>query len=241
MLDSILSSVSTTVSLSLPQLLLCTAASLAMGLGIALVYMYKNTYSKNFVVTLALLPAMVQIVILLVNGNLGTGVAVVGAFSLVRFRSVPGSAREISAILFAMLLFGGETLKDFAFAMAIGLATGMGYVGVALLFLILVGLMTLLLTRLRFGESRAQEKELRITIPESLDYSGIFDDLFAKYTKRAELVRVKTSGMGSLYELHYRVALREPVIEKAFLDDLRCRNGNLTISCGPVSTVRDEL
>ena len=154
------------------------------------------------------------------------GVAVVGAFSLVRFRSVPGSAREISAIFFAM---------------AIGLATGMGYVGVALLFLILVGLMTLLLTRLRFGESRAQEKELRITIPESLDYSGIFDDLFAKYTKRAELVRVKTSGMGSLYELHYRVALREPVIEKAFLDDLRCRNGNLTISCGPVSTVRDEL
>ena len=124
MLDSILSSVSTTVSLSLPQLLLCTAASLAMGLGIALVYMYKNTYSKNFVVTLALLPAMVQIVILLVNGNLGTGVAVVGAFSLVRFRSVPGSAREISAIFFAM---------------AIGLATGMGYVGVALLFLILVG------------------------------------------------------------------------------------------------------
>ena len=130
MLDSILSSVSTTVSLSLPQLLLCTAASLAMGLGIALVYMYKNTYSKNFVVTLALLPAMVQIVILLVNGNLGTGVAVLGAFSLVRFRSVPGSAREISAIFFAM---------------AIGLATGMGYVGVALLFLILVGLMTCLL------------------------------------------------------------------------------------------------
>lgn len=226
MLDSILSSVSTTVSLSLPQLLLCTAASLAMGLGIALVYMYKNTYSKNFVVTLALLPAMVQIVILLVNGNLGTGVAVVGAFSLVRFRSVPGSAGKSAPIFFAM---------------AIGLATGMGYVGVALLFLILVGLMTLLLTRLRFGESRAQEKELRITIPESLDYSGIFDDLFAKYTKRAELVRVKTSGMGSLYELHYRVALREPVIEKAFLDDLRCRNGNLTISCGPVSTVRDEL
>ena len=104
MLDSILSSVSTTVSLSLPQLLLCTAASLAMGLGIALVYMYKNTYSKNFVVTLALLPAMVQIVILLVNGNLGTGVAVVGAFSLVRFRSVPGSAREISAIFFAMAI-----------------------------------------------------------------------------------------------------------------------------------------
>lgn len=196
------------------------------GLGVLLVYMYKNTYSKNFVVTLALLPAMVQIVILLVNGNLGTGVAVLARSAWcgsARCRQRPGNQRHL-------LRHGHRAL-----------ATGMGYVGVALLFLILVGLMTLLLTRLRFGESRAQEKELRITIPESLDYSGIFDDLFAKYTKRAELVRVKTSGMGSLYELHYRVALREPVIEKAFLDDLRCRNGNLTISCGPVSTVRDEL
>ena len=225
MLNSIFASV-TQNGLTLLNMLACTATSLLLGVCISAIFMHRSTYTKSFVVTLALLPAMVQIVILLVNGNLGTGVAVVGAFSLVRFRSVPGSAREISAIFFAM---------------AIGLATGMGYVGVALLFLILVGLMTLLLTRLRFGESRAQEKELRITIPESLDYSGIFDDLFAKYTKRAELVRVKTSGMGSLYELHYRVALREPVIEKAFLDDLRCRNGNLTISCGPVSTVRDEL
>ena len=221
MLNSILGT-----ELTLTSFLICTGVSLLLGVGTALVAGYRSRSTQSLAVTLAILPAVVQAVIMLVNGSIGAGIAVAGAFSLVRFRSAPGTAREISGVFLSM---------------ALGLATGMGYVGVALLFLILVGLMTLLLTRLRFGESRAQEKELRITIPESLDYSGIFDDLFAKYTKRAELVRVKTSGMGSLYELHYRVALREPVIEKAFLDDLRCRNGNLTISCGPVSTVRDEL
>ena len=226
MLDSILSSVSTTVSLSLPQLLLCTAASLAMGLGIALVYMYKNTYSKNFVVTLALLPAMVQIVIMLVNGNVGAGVAVAGAFSLVRFRSVPGTAREIGVIFLAM---------------ALGLATGMGYVVLAAVFFVIIAVVLFLLTKLGFGTRRTDERLLRITIPENLDYDGLFDDLFATYTTAHTLERVKTANMGTLYELQYRVTLRDAQVPKAFLDALRCRNGNLTISCGPVSTVRDEL
>lgn len=225
MLNSILSNTAAT-SVTLPSLLLCILASLVLGIGIALIYMYKNVYSKNFVITLALLPAMVQIVIMLVNGNLGTGIAVMGAFSLVRFRSVPGSAREIGSIFFAM---------------AVGLATGMGYLGIALLFLVIVGLMTVLLVSIRFGEPRKREKELKITIPENLDYTGIFDDLFEKYTKSAELIRVRTTSMGSLYELSYHITLRTEDIEKEFIDELRCRNGNLNIACGRAPVNRDEL
>nr|WP_283244894.1 DUF4956 domain-containing protein [Gehongia tenuis] len=213
-------------SVTLPSLLLCILASLVLGVGIALIYMYKNVYSKNFVITLALLPAMVQIVIMLVNGNLGTGIAVMGAFSLVRFRSVPGSAREIGSIFFAM---------------AVGLATGMGYLGIAFLFLVIVGLMTVLLVSIRFGEPRRREKELKITIPENLDYTGIFDDLFEKYTKSAELIRVRTTSMGSLYELSYHITLRKEGIEKEFIDEIRCRNGNLNIACGRAPVNRDEL
>lgn len=225
MLNS-LTNVTASGSVTLESLLICTLASLILGLGVALIYMYRNLYSKSFVVTLALLPAMVQIVIMLVNGNLGAGVAVMGAFSLVRFRSIPGSAREISSIFFAM---------------AIGLATGMGYVAIAVLFLILIGIMNLLLNTLRFGEQKEAEKELKITIPENLDYTGIFDDLFDKYTKKAELIRVKTTNMGSLYELHYHIVTRNSDIEKSFLDELRCRNGNLNIICGRIPLRRDEL
>jgi len=224
-LDSYLNSLSAG-SITVQQLLVCTLASIVLGIGVAAVYMYRNTYSKNFVVTLALLPAMVQLVIMIVNGNLGAGVAVMGAFSLVRFRSIPGSAKEIGNIFFAM---------------AIGLATGMGYLAIAFIFLLVVGAMSILLNTIRFGEKKQHEKELKITIPENLDYHGIFDDLFATYTQGAELVRVKTTNMGSLYELHYHVVLNGPVIEKAFLDELRCRNGNLNIVCGRVPFNKDEL
>lgn len=225
MLDSLLA-LTSTASISIGNLLVCTLASLALGLGVAGVYMYRNNYSKNFVVTLALMPAMVQLVIMIVNGNLGVGVAVMGAFSLVRFRSIPGSAREIGSIFFAM---------------AVGLATGMGYLAIAALFLAVVGLMTMVLNSTGFGEQKAKEKELRITIPENLDYAGLFDDLFNKYTKKSELVRVKTTNMGSLYELRYHIVLQGADIEKSFLDELRCRNGNLNISCGRVTTRSDEL
>lgn len=225
MLESILTTTSTGAT-TMYSLLACTLASILLGIGVACVYMYKNEYNRNFVITLALLPAMVQVVISLVNGNLGTGVAVLGAFSLVRFRSVPGSAREISSIFFAM---------------AIGLATAMGYILYAFIFLFLIGAMTALLTVTRFGDNRSQEKDLRITIPEDLDYTGIFDDLFATYTRRFELMRVKTTNMGSLYELRYRIVLKDENAEKHFLDKLRCRNGNLTIFCGKVATGKDEL
>ncbi len=206
--------------------LVCTLASLLLGLGTAFIYMRRSTYSKSFVITLALLPAMVQLVIMLVNGNIGAGVAVAGAFSLVRFRSVPGSAKEIGCIFFAM---------------AIGLATGMGYLFFALLFFLVIGGALLLLNTTRFGENRSGDSILRIVIPESLDYEGLFDDLFETYTNGAELIRVKTTNMGSLYELTYQIRLKTPAARKAFLDELRCRNGNLTISCGRILSDREEL
>lgn len=228
MLNNLLDS-SAVSALSLESLLLCTLASLVLGLGAALIYMYRNTYTKSFVVTLALLPAMIQIVIMMVNGNLGTGVAVMGAFSLVRFRSVPGSAREIGSIFFAM---------------ALGLAAGTGYVGFAFLFLIVIGSVSLLLNTLSFGEPKksVEDKELRITIPENLDYAGIFDDLFRKYTQKAELIQAKTTNMGSLFELKYHITLKAAGTDKSFIDELRCRNGNLSISCGRVPAgKKDEV
>ncbi len=225
MLENILSA-NVTDSITLQGLLLCTLASLVLGVGVACIYMYRSKYTKSFVMTLAMLPAMVQIVIMLVNGNIGTGVAVMGAFSLVRFRSIPGTAREISSIFLAM---------------AVGLATGVGYPGIATLFLIIIGAMTVLLTCTKFGEQEKSGMELKITIPENLDYTGIFDDLFQKYTKSSELMRVKTTNMGSLYELQYHIVLENESAEKEFLDEIRCRNGNLNLTCGRVSTAKAEL
>jgi uncharacterized membrane protein YhiD involved in acid resistance len=211
---------------SVTTFLLCTAASIMLGLLASLVYMFRNTYTKSFVITIVLMPVIVQMVIMLVNGNVGTGVAVMGAFSLVRFRSVAGSAREITAIFLSM---------------ALGIATGMGYLGMAAIAILVIGLVQMVLVFTPFGERGSGTKELKITIPESLDYSGIFDDLFEQYAKKIELVQVKTTNMGSLYELRYYVNLRDSKQEKAFIDDLRCRNGNLNISCGRIPESREQL
>ena len=211
MLESILAS-----GITLPAFLICTAVSLVLGIATALISMYRTKCSQSFAVTLAVLPAIVQIVIMLVNGNVGAGVAVAGAFSLVRFRSVPGTAREIGVIFLTM---------------ALGLATGMGYVVLAAVFFVIIAAVLFLLTKLGFGTRRTDERLLRITIPENLDYDGLFDDLFATYTTAHTLERVKTANMGTLYELQYRVTLRDAQVSKAFLDALRCRNGNLDITC----------
>jgi uncharacterized membrane protein YhiD involved in acid resistance len=165
-------------------------------------------------------------VIMLVNGNVGTGVAVMGAFSLVRFRSVAGSAREILVIFLSM---------------ALGIATGMGYLGMAAMAMLIVGLIQMILVLTPYGEKGNSTKELKITIPENLDYSGIFDDLFEKYAKKIELVQVKTTNMGSLYELRYHVNLRDRTQEKSLIDELRCRNGNLNISCGRIPESKEQL
>lgn len=211
MLESILAS-----GITLPAFLICMAVSLVLGIATALISMYRTKCSQSFAVTLAVLPAIVQIVIMLVNGNVGAGVAVAGAFSLVRFRSVPGTAREIGVIFLTM---------------ALGLATGMGYVVLAAVFFVVIAAVLFLLTKLGFGTRRTDERLLRITIPENLDYDGLFDDLFATYTTAHTLERVKTANMGTLYELEYRVTLRDAQVPKAFLDALRCRNGNLNITC----------
>lgn len=201
-------------------------ASVILGILIAKVHMYKNTYTKNFVITLALLPLIIQIVITLVNGNVGTGVAVMGAFSLVRFRSVPGGAKEIGSIFLAM---------------ATGLATGMGYVVLAALFLILYGLLSRIYFSSSFGEPTNSMRFLKITIPESLDYLEVFDDLLNHYTKSFDLMTVRTTNMGSLYQLYYQILLKDPAKEKEMMDQLRCRNGNLDITSGRLSSEKAEL
>lgn len=204
----------------------CTAVSLISGFLLSLSHMYKNTSSKSFAVTIAMLPVIVQIIIMLVNGNLGTGVAVAGAFSLVRFRSAPGSAREILSIFTAM---------------AAGLATGVGYIGIAVIFVLIMCAANILYTSTRFGEQSRAERELKITVPEDFNYTDIFEDLFEKYTVSHKLKRVKTTNMGSLYQLTYTLRLKNPSEEKELIDSMRCRNGNLDIVCNYCATVSEEL
>ena len=216
----------TTETLSVTNALICLIVSLVLGLVIAFTYMSSDKYSKNFVVTLVLMPILVQLVIMLVNGNLGTGVAVMGAFGLVRFRSVPGSSKEISFIFFAM---------------AIGIATGMGFVTFAIAVTAIICLVFFILYKTSFGDTKESERNLKITIPEDLDYTQVFDDLFEKYAKLAYLEKVKTTNLGSMFELHYNITLKNPADEKAFIDDIRCRNGNLTIVCSRKQSQNDEL
>ena len=218
----------TTSSVGIGSFLACLGAALVIGLIIAAFFMYKSKPSKSFVATLALLPAIVCVVILMVNGNIGTGVAVAGAFSLVRFRSLPGSAKEIGAIFLAM---------------AAGIVTGMGYIAYALLFVVIIGLVGLLLAKSHFGETKTLHcnKTMRITIPEDLDYTGVFDDLFAEYTAKHCLTNVKTTNMGSLFKLTYNLTLKDSSTEKEFIDKLRCRNGNLEISSSLQETKDGEL
>lgn len=217
-----------TTVIAVPVFLACIAVSLVIGVFIAMVYSYKSKYTKSFLVTLALLPAIVCVVIMMVNGNVGTGVAVAGAFSLVRFRSLPGTAKEIGTIFLAM---------------SAGLITGMGYLGYAVLFSLIMGMIMLFYTKIGFGEKKMAEEAriLRLTIPEDLDYSGIFDDLFEKYTESASVLSVKTTNMGSMFKLTYQIMLKDIRQEKAFMDDLRCRNGNLEISMSRQESGLDEL
>ena len=218
--DSLVSSVSTV------DFLLCCLASIVLGAAIAAIYMFRHNYSKNFVVTLAILPLVVQMVITLVNGNLGAGIAVMGVFNLVRFRSIPGSAKDIGSVFLAM---------------AIGLATGMGFIGLAVVFTIVVALVNVVYMISPFGRPKAPEKTLRITIPEDLEYDGVFDETLARYTSEHELTEVQTTNMGSLFLLEYAIRLKEPGIEKKLIDDLRCLNGNLKISCGTAPSAKGVL
>ena len=231
MLDSVFTSVFQTSSeltggVTSGDFLICCIASIVLGCLCALTYMFKHDYSKNFVVTLALMPLIVQMVITLVNGNIGAGIAVMGVFNLVRFRSIPGSAKDIGSVFFAM---------------AIGLATGMGYLALAALFTAIVGIANIAYVLSPFGKQKEPGKLLKVTIPEDLDYTGIFDDLFDRYTSSHELIEVRTTNMGSLFQLDYQINLKNSEDEKQLIDEIRCRNGNLKVSCGRMVVSRDVL
>ena len=214
--------------ISVSNFVLCIGCALLIGILMAAVYMYRTRYTKSFVMTLALLPAVVCVVIMMVNGNVGAGVAVAGAFSLVRFRSVPGTAREIVAIFLAM---------------GAGLIAGMGYLAYALLFAVVLSAFSLIYSRLDFGTRKNAEryKTLHITIPEDLDYTGVFDELLKEYTSSCELVQTKTTNMGSLFRLTYQLTLKDAAREKELIDKLRCRNGNLEITVSSQETAVYEL
>lgn len=214
--------------ISITDFLLCISVSLALGFIIAFTYTFKTKHTSSFVITLALLPTVVCVVIMMVNGSIGAGVAVAGAFSLIRFRSAPGNAKEIVMIFLAM---------------GIGLIVGMGYLGFAVLFTAIMCTVFVVYVRLGFGARKndAVYKTLKITIPEDLDYTGVFDDIFEEYTNECELISVKTHNMGSLFRLTYNITLSDATREKELIDKLRIRNGNLEIMVSRQENTQHEL
>ena len=196
---------------------ICTGASLVLGAIIAIASLYKSRTSASFAITLALLPPVVQLFIMMIGDNIGAAIAVLCAVSMIKLRSTPGTGREALSILVSI---------------AAGLAVGMGQIMIAFMFTIIILLVYMLYMKLSEKEADPAKKELKITIPESLDYSGIFDDIFAEFTSEAELMKVKTTDMGSLFQLTYQITIKDQAREKEMLDQIRCRNGNLDITCG---------
>ena len=216
-----------TTGLTVQSAVICTLASLVLGFAAAMLYRLRNPHaSRNLMVSMVVLPALVQAVIMLVNGSVGAGIAVMGAFNLVRFRSTPGSSRDICFIFYAM---------------GIGLATGMGYVGFAVMLAVVVGAVLAALTFLPAFNARGDAKQLRIMIPEDLNYMDCFDDIFAEYLSSWKLMQAKTTSMGTLFDLRYEVVLKDASREKELIDKIRVRNGNLTVCCGVLPADRDEL
>jgi hypothetical protein len=210
------------------QFLLCIGISLILGLIIAIAYAIKNKTTKSFLITLGLLPSIVCIVIMMVNGNIGAGVAVAGAFSLVRFRSVQGSGKEILAIFLAMTS---------------GLIIGMGYLAYGILFTIIIAFILVLINVFKLPniKNNMNEKTLRITIPEDLDYTDVFTDIFEKYTSEWKIISVRTTNMGSMFKLTYNITEKNINDEKKMIDEIRVRNGNLEISISEQEIKNDQL
>ena len=210
-----------TEGLTLNNAIVCIIAAITLGIFISFVHMKTTRYSKNFIISLSILPLIVSTVIIMVNGNLGTSVAIASAFSLIRFRSVPGNSKEIVSVFYAM---------------AIGLAIGIGQVLFAALATIVIGSVLLLLSLSKFGNEETKYKMLQILIPEDLEYDTVFDKVLKKYTNNYEMIKVKTSNMGSLYELKYKIEMKKGESEKEFIDRLRVLNGNLKISISKAET-----
>ena len=226
MLSQLFYDVFTDAAVDPAMMMLAIGVSLLLGLVIAKVYQFKTVYSKSFVMSLALLPTLIAIVIFLVNGSLGAGVAVMGAFSLIRFRSAPGGAKQLVSIFLVM---------------TIGIAIGMGYLVFAIVFTLIMSLVMLLLEVVNFGQMKHSMRQLTIVIPESLDYESIFDDIFNKAANHVELANVKTSDMGSLFKIKYIIQLNGRMTEKELIDALRTRNGNLEIAISRYITKENEL
>lgn len=211
-------------TISIDTFLLCELCALCCGALTAVAASVRTRTTRSFLISLILLPMIVTTVIAMVNGSIGTGMAVMGAFSLIRFRSVPGKARDIVAIFLSMTA---------------GLACASGYLGIALAFTLLVGLVMVVLAFIPMGEDRSMD--LFVTIPESLRFAGAFDDLFKQYTRSSRLLKAKTTNMGSLYKLHYRIAMKDMKQMQEFIDAMRCRNGNLEIALCEVTEGSEEL
>lgn len=226
MLNQLFYDIFTDTAVDPAMMMLAIGVSLLLGLVIAKVYQFKTVYSKSFVMSLALLPTLIAIVIFLVNGSLGAGVAVMGAFSLIRFRSAPGGAKELVSIFLVM---------------TIGIAIGMGYLVFATIFTLIMSLAMMLLEVVNFGQMKHSMRQLTIVIPESLDYESIFDDIFNKAANHVELANVKTSDMGSLFKIKYIIQLNGRMTEKELIDALRTRNGNLEIAISRYITKENEL
>ncbi len=200
--------------------MLSVGTAIILGLIIGIVYMYlckKEGYGKNFIIGLVILPAIVSVVILLIGSNVARAFSMAGAFALVRFRSAPGNAKDIAIVFFAM---------------ASGLACGLGYVLFAAVFVVVLLLLLVLLNFIHFADHSSENRQLKITIPENLNFNHVFDDLFEKYTTKSQLIKVKTTNMGTMYELTYQVYMKKDADEKAFMDELRMRNGNFNIILG---------
>lgn len=208
MLDSILNG-----SLTIDVLIICVISAILLGLIIAFTHKITSKYNKNFLITLTLIPLAVEAIMIMVNGSLGTGIAVAGAFSLIRFRSIPGTSREILSIFIAM---------------TIGIVLGMGYIGYAVIITFITSLIIIILNNIKLFENN-KDKLLKITIPENLDYTDIFNDEFNEFLNNYEINQVKTTNMGSLFEITYLVNLKNNINEKEFIDKLRIKNGNLKI------------
>ena len=215
-----------TGSFTLAQFLIAVSVSLVLGFVVSLYYMYKSQHTKSLAVSLVLIPAIEAVVIMMVNGSLGAGIAVAGSFALIRFRSVKGSAKELTCIFLSM---------------AAGIVCGTGYVAIATIFTLLLLLVAYILTTLGFGRDGVNNKYLKITIPESLNYDDAFDGVLNNYTSSHELISVKTLNLGSLYRVEYDINVKDLKQVKNMIDELRTINGNLEIMCGSKAGEKEEL
>ncbi len=230
MFETIFQEASTTdLSIEVGTAIILLLVSLILGAAISGAYYFitgKKNRSVSFILSLIILPAIVAIVILLVGENVARAFSLAGIFTLVRFRSIPGDSKDISFVFLSM---------------AVGLAVGLGYLTLGAVITVVIGAVIIIVFKIGFGKEKQMSKQLKITLPEDMNYESLFDDLFAKYTDLCEMSKVKTTNMGTLFELHYNVVMKRNVSEKEFIDSIRCRNGNLNIQLGLIENVPQQL